>query len=265
MIEQIKSSIAQLNQQKPLILCLTNYVTMDFMANSLLALGAAPLMSESASELEELVTLSQAVYINTGTLNELFMERAVSAAQMANSLKKPVILDPVGSGASKLRTSSATKLLSMANIIRGNASEIISLSGINSMSKGVETAHQVENAIDFAIALAQRHQKTIVISGPDDFITDGVQRKTLPYGSPLMPLITGMGCTMTAILSAFAAINPNPFDASVQATAYFGLCGQLTHRKTQTPGAFRQIFIDSLYQPDWNYFTDVSNNSRVNL
>lgn len=265
MIERIKSSFLQINQQKPLILCLTNYVTMDLMANSLLALGAAPLMSESMEELEELVSISQVVYINIGTLNDIFMERAVYAGQIANSLKKPVILDPVGSGASKLRTSASTKLLSLANIIRGNASEIISLSGLNGVTKGVETAHQVENAIDTAVSLAQIHRKTVVISGPEDFVTDGIQSHTLPFGSPLMPLITGMGCTMTAVLSAFVAVNPNHFEASSAATAYFGLCGQLTHLQTQAPGSFRQAFIDNLYQPDWDYFTDVYNNSRVNL
>lgn len=264
MINQIKSSFLQINQQKPLILCLTNYVTMDLMANSLLALGAAPLMSESIAEIEELVTISQSVYINIGTLNDVFIERAVYAAQIANSLKKPVILDPVGSGASKLRTSASLKLLGLANIIRGNASEIISLAGVNGVTKGVETAHQVDHAIDTAVSLAQIHHKTVVISGPEDFVTDGTQRLILPFGSPLMPLITGMGCTMTAVLSAFVAINPNYFAASSEASAYFGLCGQLTQAQTQTPGSFRQAFMDNLYQPDWAYFTELYNNSRVN-
>ncbi|WP_298625003.1 hydroxyethylthiazole kinase [uncultured Legionella sp.] len=266
MIEQIKSSFAQIKQNKPLILCLTNYVTMDLMANSLLALGAAPLMSESMTELEELVTISQAVYINIGTLNDAFMERAVYAAQIANSLNKPVILDPVGSGASALRTLSSKKLLSLANIIRGNASEIISLSDLNSLTKGVETTHQVESAIDTALSLAQEHNKTVVISGPKDFVTDGLQKQTLPFGSSLMPLITGMGCTLTAVLSAFVAVNSNHFAASCAATAYFGLCGQLTHQQNQAPGSFRQAFIDTLYQPDWSYFTEACNNNlRVNV
>lgn len=263
MLDQIKKSFLEINQKKPLVLCLTNYVTMDFMANSLLALGAAPLMSESLSEIEELVTISQAVYVNIGTLDDTFMERVLFASQIANSLKKPLILDPVGSGASKLRTTASTKLLALANIIRGNASEIISLSGVNGVTKGVETSDTVENAIDSATSLAQKHNKIIVISGPEDFVTDGTQRQILPFGSSLMPLITGMGCTLTAVLSAFVALNPDYFQASVYATSYFGLCGQLTHFQTKAPGAFRQTFIDNLYNPDWEFFTHAFNNSGV--
>ncbi|MBL7479961.1 hydroxyethylthiazole kinase [Legionella bononiensis] len=265
MINDIKSSFLKIRQKKPLILCLTNYVTMDFMANSLLALGAAPLMSEALPELEELVNISQAVYINIGTLNDAFIERALYAADKAHSLNKPVILDPVGSGASKLRTAASQKIMDCADIIRGNASEIISLSGVNGRSKGVETAHQVESAMDSAITLAHHHNKIIVISGPEDFITDGTQKQVLPFGSELMPLITGMGCTMTAVLSAFAAVNPDHFQASTHAAAYFSLCGQLTHQHTQTPGTFRQAFIDNLYNPDWKFYTDAINNSRVNI
>ncbi|KTD68848.1 MULTISPECIES: hydroxyethylthiazole kinase [Legionella] len=251
MLAQIQSTVSLLKKQKPLILCLTNYVTMDFMANSLLAIGAAPLMSESREEIEELVHLSQAIYVNIGTLNDPFMERALFAAQIANSIGKPLILDPVGAGASTLRTSSAMKLLPYAQIIRGNASEIISLAGSNGMTKGVESADSVTTAIQSAHLLAQS-QTTIVVSGPKDFITNGVQNKILPFGSSFMPLITGMGCTMTAVLSAFIACHSDYFQAALQATAYFGLCGQLAHEQAKAPASFKQVFIDNLFHPDWS-------------
>lgn len=253
MLEQLKSSLTQLRQTKPLVLCLTNYVTMDFMANSLLALGAAPLMSESREEIEELVAISQAIYINIGTLNEVFMERARFAAQIANLLNKPLVLDPVGAGASKLRTAAAVELLPLANIIRGNASEIMALSGAQGTTKGVETADPVQKAIASAHALA-KNDKTIIISGPEDFITNGQQDKTLTFGSNLMPLVTGMGCTMTAVIAAFTACNPNHFQAAIDATAYYGLCGQQAQQKTFAPASFKQAFIDNLYQPDWDFF-----------
>ncbi len=250
MLNQIQSTLTQLKQQKPLILCLTNYVTMDFMANSLLALGAAPLMSESQDEIEELASLSQAIYINIGTLNDVFMDRALFAAKIANSIGKPLILDPVGAGASKLRTSAAIELLPYAQVIRGNASEIISLAGANGATKGVESSDPVTKAISSACLLAKQH-KTVVVSGPEDFITNGVENSTLPFGSNLMPLITGMGCTMTAVLGAFVACHSNYFLAAVQATAYFGLCGQLAHEKSKAPATFKQTFIDNLFDPDW--------------
>lgn len=255
MINQIKTSLSNLRNKKPLILCLTNYVTMDFMANSLLSVGAAPLMSESIDEIEELVSISNALYINIGTLNELFMERAIFAAQIAQSIQKPIILDPVGAGASKLRTSAAEQIMPFASIIRGNASEIIALSGSKGFSKGVEATDSVQNAVAKAILLAQNLNEIVVISGPKDFITDGINHQTLSFGSELMPLITGMGCTMTAILSAFVAANSDHFQATSHATAYFGLCGQLTYQQTQRPGSFKQSFIDNLYNPDWEYFT----------
>jgi hydroxyethylthiazole kinase len=254
MLEQIQSTLSMIKQEKPLILCLTNYVTMDFMANSLLALGAAPLMSESSEELEALIHISQVLYINLGTLNQAFLERAEQAAKIANRLKKPIILDPVGAGASPLRTTAALNLLPLVQIVRGNASEIMALSGALGATKGVETTDTVENAIQAATALARQHKQIIIISGPKDYLTDGQQSCNLPYGSKLMPLITGMGCTMTAILGAFAAIHPISFQALTQGTAFFGLCGQWAQQQTQTPGSFKIKFIDALYEPDWTWF-----------
>ncbi|WP_058535640.1 hydroxyethylthiazole kinase [Legionella saoudiensis] len=254
MINNIQSALSELRQIKPLVLCLTNYVTMDFMANALLALGAAPLMSESPEEIDELVSLSHALYINIGTLNDAFVKHALLAAKIANFLNKPIILDPVGAGASTLRTSAALEILPLAQVIKGNASEIISLTGANSLTKGVESADPVFKAIDSARALARTYNKVVVISGPEDFITDGKREQMLAFGSELMPLVTGMGCTMAAVLSAFVASDPDTFQAVIHGTAYFGLCGQQTHQQTQAPGSFKQFFIDNLYQPEWNFF-----------
>lgn len=255
MIHDLQASLAIIQQKKPLILCLTNYVTMDFIANSLLALGAAPLMSESIDELEELVTISQAVYLNIGTLNALFNERILFAAQLANQLNKPVILDPVGAGASKFRTDTAMNLLPLCQVIRGNASEVLSLYGVYGATKGVETSHSVDTAKNSAKLLAQKTKSTLVISGKTDFVTDGIQEQNLPFGSDLMPRITGMGCAMTAVLSAFVACDSNHFKAAAQATAYFGLCGEQAFQHAKAPGSFKQAFIDSLYQPDWQQFS----------
>lgn len=256
MIEAIQASLNQIKNNKPLILCLTNYVTMDFMANSLLALGAAPLMSEAIEEIEELVAISQAVYINIGTLDKLFMERALLAVQIARSLNKPIIVDPVGSGASKLRTKAALELLPQAHIVRGNASELLSLAQLQNASKGVESIHAVEQAMDTSYALAQQFNNIIVISGPKDFITDGNKTIELPFGSSLMPLITGMGCTLTAVIAAFVSGScTNQLDKTAQATAFFGLCGQYAEQQAQQPASFKQAFINALYQPDWDYYS----------
>jgi len=259
LIKELETSLFALRQSKPLVLCLTNVVTMDLMANSLLALGAAPLMSQAWEELEELIGLSRAVYINLGTLDQPFCERACLAANLAKQQAKPVILDPVGAGASRLRTEAAKSLLPFADIIRGNASEILTLADEVGETKGVEASRTVGQAELPAKQLANSLQKTVVVSGPVDLVTDGAQRINLPFGSSLMPLITGMGCTLTAVIAAFAGIGDNPYQDSLLATAYFGLCGQQSQQRSQEPGTFRQQFINALFKPDWALFADLAN------
>lgn len=239
--------LAKLEQTKPLILCLTNYVTMDFMANCLLAVGAAPLMSCCDDELEELIQMSHAVMLNIGTLNEPFIQRCHKAAAIAKNLNKPIVLDPVGAGASLIRTQTARALMKNATLIRGNASEITALLEDNTKTKGVESSLPTEQAKASAIELARQLTCTVIVSGPADFVSNGQRASNLHVGSPLMPLVTGMGCALTAVIAAFHAVIEDPFEAAVQATAYFGLCGNAAHEETDYPGTFRTLFIDQLY------------------
>lgn len=247
MINRISTPLTTLRKNKPLVLCLTNYVTMDFMANSLLALGALPLMSYSEDELEELIAISHAININLGTLDRAFIARCQQATACAKKLGKPIILDPVGAGASALRTAAARSLMNDASIIRGNASEISALIEDDVHTQGVETTRSTDSTIDSAIRLAKQLHNTIVISGKDDCITDGTQTEIISYGSPLMPLVTGMGCTLTAVIAAFHAVQPDTFEAALAATAYFGLCGNYAEEKASAPGSFRMHFIDALH------------------
>jgi hydroxyethylthiazole kinase len=251
MINRIDLAIQHIKQSKPLVLCLTNYVTMDFMANCLLALGAAPIMSCDERELEELLAIAQAVTINLGTLDETFLDRCLLAAEMAKRMKKPLVLDPVGAGASTLRTQSARKLMGFADIIRGNASEIMALREDALRTRGVESTQSVTQAKDTALALSKQLGSTVVVSGVEDMIIQEETLQTLTFGSALMPLVTGMGCALTAVIAAFRAVVSDPFEASLLATAYFGLCGEWSHNQTNNPGTFRSIFIDNLHSPDF--------------
>ncbi len=252
MMHDLQNALTQLRKTKPLILCLTNLVTMDFMANGLLSLGAAPIMSQDERELEALVRMSHAVYLNIGTLDADFIKRANLAVELATSHHKPIILDPVGAGATPIRTTSARSLMMSADIIRGNASEIMALLDDNNQTLGVESSHPVSDAKHHAILLARRHDCTLVISGAIDFITNGSQETQLGFGSALMPFVTGMGCTLTAVMAAFRAILPNAYEAAHLATAYYGLCGHLAAQKTNQPGSFRTFFIDELYKADFD-------------
>lgn len=256
-IDYMASLIEKIRATKPLALNLTNYVTMDMIANSLLALGAPPIMTVCDEELEELISITGSLYINIGTLDTAFIQRCHAAIEIAASLKKPIILDPVGAGASRIRTETATAMLPHADIIRGNASEILALQNASSQTKGVETRHTTSDASDTAVEIAKTYDCTVVISGPIDFVTNGTATRDIPYGSTLMPLITGMGCTLTAVIAAFHAVESNAFEAARAATTYFGLCGQYAGHITKHPGSFRTAFIDMLHAADFNALRDL--------
>lgn len=249
-IEQISETLRSLNKAKPLVLNLTNYVTQDFMANALLAIGAAPIMTESDEELEELIRIASGININIGTLNDWFIARCNKALMLAKQYKKPVVLDPVGAGASFIRTKTAKGFVKQVDIVRGNASEIMALQSNAGKTLGVEATNSTTEARDTAIRLAQEYSITVVVTGPIDFITDGTRTAELPFGSALMSRVTGMGCTLTAIVAAFRGISQDSFEAAKLATAYFGLCGELVAKKTTSPGRFRTDFIDALYEAD---------------
>lgn len=251
MIDEIQQTLALIKQQRPLVLCLTNSVTMDFMANALLAVGAAPIMSEEAEELDELIGLASAMMINIGTLNQPFINRCEAAAFLCTETSTPMILDPVGAGASKIRTETAQMLMKQAEIIRGNASEIMALSQVLSQSLGVESIHTVTEVEQEAHNLARQLNRCVAVSGPVDLITNGNRHCQLALGSDLMPLVTGMGCTLTAIIAAFRAVVHDNFAATQMAMAYYSLCGSVSETLTNKPASFKVAFIDQLYAPDW--------------
>lgn len=243
----LENALDKIKKNKPLILNLTNFVTMDFMANILLALGAAPIMSVCDNELEELISMSNSVNLNIGTLDHTFIARCQQAIKLAQLYQKPIVIDPVGAGCSAIRTKTAQELMIHADIIRGNASEILALDKINSQTLGVESRHHTSEAKQAARNVAQKFSCVTVVSGPIDFITDGIQEIELNFGSALMPLITGMGCTLTAVIAAFRGVLNDSYESAKLATLYFGLCGSLTEKQTKFPGSFRNLFIDNIY------------------
>lgn len=250
MLKTIDTLLLALRKKKPLILNLTNYVTMDFMANALLAIGAAPIMSVCDAELEELIKLSHCVNLNIGTLDSAFIERCHQAAILAKNAQKPIILDPVGAGATRIRTQTAQSLMKYADIIRGNASEIIALYKDQGKTLGVESLNTTDEAKDIATQIAKDYGSTVIVSGKVDFITDGKDETENHFGSPLMPLVTGMGCTLNAVIAAFRSLTPSSFESAQLAVSYFGLCGSIAEKKAKHPGTFRTTFIDLLHSAD---------------
>ncbi len=245
-------NLKNLREKKPLIHNITNYVVMNYTANALLACGASPVMAHAAEEVEEMVSFAGALVLNIGTLTPYWIDSMLKAGKRANELKVPIILDPVGSGATKLRTDSAKRLIDELSIsvVRGNASEVLSLAHEGSRTKGVDSIHSVDDASDAALILAKELNTTLAITGKVDLITDGERIYRVSNGHELLGYVTGTGCTATAIIGAFLAVDHDPVEATTTGLAYFGLSGEKAAAEAQAPGSFMIKVLDALYTID---------------
>ena len=247
--EKAAKNLTTLREQKPLIHNITNYVVMNYTANALLAMGASPVMAHAQNEVEDMATYAGALVLNIGTLTDDWVLSMIKAGQKASERQTPIILDPVGSGATALRTDSAKKIIdqTQVHVIRGNASEILSLRHTESKTKGVDSIHSVEEAAKTATILAQELDTTLAITGPVDLITDGRRVLRVANGHPLMGYVTGTGCTATVTIGAFLAVDDDPVTATATALAYFGLAGEIAGQNASAPGSFMIQMIDALY------------------
>ena len=251
MAQKAAENLKQVREKKPLVHNITNYVVMNYTANALLACGASPVMAHAAEEVEEMVSLAGALVLNIGTLSLPWIEAMLKAGKRANALKIPVILDPVGAGATRLRTDTAKRIIEAISIqvIRGNASEILSLAGAGpeTSTKGVDSVHTVDQAIETARFLAKDLKTTLAITGAVDLITDGERVCRVLNGHAMMSCVTGTGCTATTMIAAFLAVDPDPFTAAATGLSYFGLAGEKAASKTSGPGSFQTALLDALY------------------
>lgn len=245
----IWTDIQKIRSQAPLVHNITNYVVMNTTANALLSLGASPVMAHAIEEVEEMIGFAGALVINIGTLSAPWIEAMVKAGRKANERKIPVILDPVGSGATKLRTTTALKLIDEIHpaVIRGNASEIRSLLRSGPGGKGVDSRHTSEEVLEEARGLSKSAGCVVSVSGAVDLIVEGDTVVRVENGHRMMTKVTGMGCTASAITGAFAAVNPVPLKAAAHAMALMGIVGEMTAEKSAGPGSFQLNFLDILY------------------
>lgn len=239
--------ITAVRNRHPLVHNITNYVVMNMTANALLAIGAAPVMAHAIEEVEEMVGLANALVINIGTLSEPWITAMKRAVAVANDRGIPYILDPVGAGATQLRTRTAQSLLAIATpaVIRGNASEIAAIANATVKTRGVDSTLAAADVLESAQALAQQHNTTVVVSGAVDYIMQAQGHLEVQNGHPLMAQITGMGCTATALLGAFAAI-ASPVSAAVATMTLMGVAGELAAEPAHGPGTFVPHFLDAL-------------------
>ncbi len=243
------ANVKAVRRERPLVHNITNYVVMNVTANALLASGASPVMAHAAEEVADMVSMAGALVLNIGTLSPDWVEAMIIAGRRANEMEIPVILDPVGSGATAYRTDTARRILSQIKVavVRGNASEVISLTNSDSGTKGVEAVHGVNEAAKTAVRLAGELSSTVVITGEEDLVTDGTRTYRVSNGHPLMGRITGAGCTATALIGAFHAVDRDPVEAAVTALAFFGIAGEIAASQSLGPGTFQAALLDALY------------------
>ncbi|CAK9202772.1 unnamed protein product [Sphagnum troendelagicum] len=256
-------AMCRVREKSPLIQCITNFVSMDIMANTLLAAGASPAMVHAVEEITEFTALSNALCINIGTLSPDWIFSMKVAVARANELQKPWILDPVGVGATTFRTEKCIELIhSKPTVIRGNASEIMAVVGASTGStKGVDSTQASTDALEAAKELARIAQCIVAVSGAVDLVTDGKRVLGVSNGVALMQRITATGCAVTALIAAFVAVHPGrPLEAAAFALALFGLAGEIGNEKANGPASLRVNLLDALHSLD-----EISVTSRIRI
>jgi hydroxyethylthiazole kinase len=238
----------RLREKRPLVHHITNYVTVNDCANITIAAGAAPVMADAPEEVCEMVTFACALVLNIGTLNRGQIESMITAGGMANDRKIPVILDPVGAGATRFRTDSALRLLDelKITILKGNAGEIGVLAGAEAHVRGVDSFGMNGDPVSIARQFAKKAGITVVVSGVTDIVTDGKRILLVDNGHPMMGSISGTGCMAASVTGAFAAVSDDPVMASAAALAAFGIAGEKAASGARGPYTFKVALFDEL-------------------
>jgi hydroxyethylthiazole kinase len=249
-VERIGTLLAAVREKTPLVHNITNFVVMNNTANALLALGASPAMVHALDEVEDFVALSQALVVNIGTLYSEQIAACKLAALRARAAGVPWILDPVGAGATPYRRAAAGALARLRpNVIRGNGSEILTLAQQTQagQGRGVDSLQGSDAAVEAARTLAVETGAVVAVTGVVDYVTDGARLVEIHNGHPLMTRVTGLGCSATAIIGAFLAVERDAFAATVAGLAVLGVAGEIAAERSPGPGTLQVALLDALY------------------
>ena len=244
--------LRRLRERRPLVHQITNYVVMNETANATLALGALPVMAHAREEVEEMVALAGALVLNIGTLSPPWVEAMVAAGKAANGLGVPVVLDPVGAGATRYRTDTARRILGEVEVavLRGNMGEVATLVGAEAEVRGVESVGAAGDAAGVARAAARELGVVASVTGAVDHVSDGERVVAIANGDPLLASITGTGCMSSAITGCFLAAAASPFEGAVEALVAFGVAGEDAAGVARGPGSFHVALYDALAARD---------------
>ncbi|MDR4886836.1 hydroxyethylthiazole kinase [Fredinandcohnia sp. QZ13] len=262
MFEQI---LANVREKTPLVHNITNYVTVNDVANIVLACGGSPIMADDPKEVADITSICNALVINIGTLNERTIESMILAGKAANKIGNPVILDPVGAGASSLRTSTVYRLLDEVqfSVIRGNLSEIKTVHAGSGNTKGVDAAAEdvinegnLDEMVQFAKMVSEQTRAVIAITGAIDIVANKDEAYVIRNGHPMMSKITGTGCMLTSVVAAYCGANPQEIlKSTAAAVSAFGFCGELAYQKVEElnggTSSFRTYLIDWMSKLDF--------------
>ena len=246
------ADLAAIRERKPLVHQITNYVVMNETANATLSLGALPVMAHAVEEVEEMASVAGVLVLNIGTLSEHWIEAMLLAAKAANAADVPVVLDPVGVGATRLRTETAKRILDEAEIavVRGNAAEVATLAGREAEIRGVESIGAADSGAELAQAAASALGCVVSVTGPVDHVSDGARTIAVGNGDVLLGTVSGTGCMSTAITGCFLAVASTPLEAAVEALVAFGAAGEDAAVGAKGPGSFHVALYDALYNLD---------------
>ncbi|GAB7389366.1 hydroxyethylthiazole kinase [Bacillaceae bacterium] len=249
-IGKLGDALEKVRRINPLVHNITNVVVTNFTANGLLALGASPVMAYAKQEVAAMAKIAGALVLNIGTLHEEEVEAMLIAGKAANEQGVPVLLDPVGAGATAYRTETARKLLReiRISVVRGNAAEIANVIGETRAIKGVDAGEDKGDVVSLAKKAAQRLHCVIALTGKDDVITDGARTYLVHNGHPLLTKVTGAGCLLTSVIGAFAAVEEDKLFATLAAVSVYGIAAQFAAERTgeNNPGSFQSEFLNQL-------------------
>ena len=238
--QELWQDVLAVRAQAPLVHSITNWVVINFNANVLLAMGASPVMAHACEEVADMANIAQALVLNIGTLTADKVQAMLLAQKQAHSRAIPVVLDPVGAGATPYRNQALSEIIQSGppGIIRGNGSEIMSVAGLSVTTKGVDSVMASDQSLDAALALAKCIEGVVCVSGQTDYIVDAHGRQVmLNNGDVWMTKVTGVGCSATALIGAFAAVQPDAWRATTAAMAYWGVVGEVAAEQTRALGA----------------------------
>jgi hydroxyethylthiazole kinase len=242
------TTLAVIRERRPLVHNITNYVVMNETANAILALGALPVMAHAKDEVGEMVGLAGALVLNIGTLSEDWVESMLLAGAAANERNVPVVLDPVGVGATEYRTTTARRILDAVDVavLRGNAGEVATLVGVAAEVRGVESVAAAGDAAELAREAARTLGLVASVTGAVDHVSDGERSAAIANGHELLAAITGTGCMSTSLTGCFLAAKDDPFEAAVEALVAFGVAGEDAAVGAKGPGSFHVSLYDAL-------------------